>query len=107
MRRRSRGRPETTGETVEAFTIPELIQSAGGGPIDILKLDIEGAEKVLFGPGCEDWLDSVRVIMIEMHDRFAPGCSSAFYRAIAARDFDQLIKGENVAIFLDPRLRPA
>ena len=88
-------------DAIEAFTIPELIRMAGGGRIDILKLDIEGAEKVLFGPGCEDWLDSVRVIMIEMHDRFEPGCSSAFYRAIAGRDFNQLIKGENVAVFLD------
>ena len=84
---------------IEAFTIPELLRLAGGGPIDILKLDIEGAEKVLFEPGCEEWLDTVRVVMIEMHDRFEPGCSSAFYRAIAGRPFNQLIKGENVAVF--------
>jgi FkbM family methyltransferase len=86
---------------VEAFTMPEVLEMAGGGPIDVLKLDIEGAEKVLFEEGCEHWLDQVRVVMIEMHDRLQPGCSQSFYRAIAGHDFSQLVKGENVAVFLD------
>jgi hypothetical protein len=43
--------------------------------IDLLKVDIEGAEKEVFA-AC-DWMDSVRCLMIELHDRFKPGCSEA------------------------------
>ena len=42
---------------------------------DIVKLDIEGAEKEVFDR-C-DWLNRVRVVAIELHDRFKPGCSAA------------------------------
>ncbi|HEX6099072.1 MAG TPA: FkbM family methyltransferase [Thermoanaerobaculia bacterium] len=71
---------------VRAMTIPEI---AGNGKIDILKLDVEGAEKELFEHD-PAWLANVGVLMIELHDRFKPGCSKALYSALVHHDFREL-----------------
>ena len=74
------------GGGVRALTIPEL---AGKQKIDILKLDVEGAEKELFEHD-PAWLANVGVLMIELHDRFKPGCSKALYSALVRHDFREL-----------------
>lgn len=71
---------------VRAMTIPDL---AGTSKIDILKLDVEGAEKELFEHD-PAWLANVGVLMIELHDRFRPGCSKALYSALVRHDFREL-----------------
>jgi hypothetical protein len=68
--------------------------------VDILKLDIEGAELELFGPGCEQWLPLVDILIVELHDRFRSGCSRAFYKAITNFNFRQEVRGENLFIRL-------
>lgn len=77
---------------IETITIPEIIQRFG--PIDILKIDIEGAEKHLFDESANDWLKSVNVIMIELHDRYVPGCSRRFFKSIDEFPLED-VKGEN------------
>lgn len=52
------------GGMVEALSMNEII--ARTGPIDLLKIDIEGAEKQVFA-GDTAWLDQVRNIVIELH----------------------------------------
>ncbi|MGZ5431428.1 MAG: FkbM family methyltransferase [Thermoanaerobaculia bacterium] len=71
---------------VRGMTIPEI---AGTGRIDILKLDVEGAEKELFEHD-PAWLANVDILMIELHDRFKPGCSKALYSALIRHDFREL-----------------
>jgi hypothetical protein len=66
--------------------------------IDILKLDIEGAERELFNLGAEAWLGAVGQIIIELHDRFVPGCAFAFYAKIANYPFVQSVRADNVFI---------
>jgi FkbM family methyltransferase len=62
---------------VEIITIPQILSSHGVGGIDLLKLDIEGAELSLLRVNTA-WLRYTRVIFAELHDRIAPGCSEAF-----------------------------
>jgi len=88
--------------TVPAITIPGLLAESGLDRIDLLKLDIEGAERELFNDSCEEWLPLVGLIIIELHDRFAPGCSERFYSHLARRPFAQEVRGENVFISLGP-----
>lgn len=71
---------------IRAVTIGEI---AGASPIDILKLDVEGAEKELFAND-PSWLAKVNVLMIELHDRFKPGCSKAVYSALNQHEFREL-----------------
>lgn len=51
--------------------------------IDLLKIDIEGTEKLLFDdPRAREWLACVGMLLIETHDRSVPGCSASLLRAI-------------------------
>jgi FkbM family methyltransferase len=56
--------------TLEIMTIPEILALSPSGRIDILKIDIEGAEVELFRGPC-DWLHSVGCISIELHGEVA------------------------------------
>jgi len=51
---------------VPGMTIKQIIEKAGFETIDILKVDIEGAEVELF-KGNTDWLNRVRWLAIEFH----------------------------------------
>lgn len=51
---------------VETLSIPTLLARKAWTGIDILKVDIEGYEKLLF-EGSPSWLESVRVIIGELH----------------------------------------
>ena len=88
------------GSGIKALTIPQILAQSGHDTIDILKLDIEGAERELFRDGCEEWLPRVKMIIIELHDRHAPGCSRAVYSKLCQMPFDQEIRGENVFVLL-------
>lgn len=91
---------EETGERqnyIEATTIDQIFSDYGLERIDILKIDIEGAEKELFSDKT-DWLENVGVLVIELHDRYKPGCSDAFYAAIAKYRFKEYRCGENIIV---------
>jgi FkbM family methyltransferase len=72
----------TGDQRVRSVTMRTLMREAGVDSIDLLKMDIEGAEKEVFA-GC-DWLDKVRVLAIELHDRVNPGCSGTVVAAAKA-----------------------
>lgn len=84
------------GQGTESLTIDEIMSRFSLTTIDLLKLDIEGAEKELFeSPG--PWLGKVNAIMIELHDLIRVGCSRSFY--LATRDFKhEERRGETVLL---------
>jgi FkbM family methyltransferase len=71
-----------SGSDVQAITVASLMRDHGFDHIDVLKVDIEGAEKEVF-EHCADWIDSVGVLMVELHDRLKPGCSEVVHTATA------------------------
>jgi FkbM family methyltransferase len=86
---------EGPGAKVRALTLRSLMREMGIHGVDVLKMDIEGAEKEVF-EAC-DWIEAVRCMMIELHDRFRPGCSDAVNSA--APGFSRLQRGE-VTLYL-------
>jgi FkbM family methyltransferase len=58
---------EDSPTAISAITINDILTLANCAQIDILKLDIEGAEKELFEENYESWLGRVKVIIIELH----------------------------------------
>jgi FkbM family methyltransferase len=79
---------------VRGITVDTLMAECAIDYIDLLKVDIEGAEKEVF-ENPSKWIDRLGVIVIEPHDRFRPGCSRSLY--LATRDFDvERRKGEMV-----------
>ncbi|WP_017653948.1 FkbM family methyltransferase [Fortiea contorta] len=55
---------------VRSYTMTEIMQLSGLNTIDILKVDIEGAEKQLFSEQNE-WLKNVKLIIAELHDGYS------------------------------------
>ena len=79
--------------SVEGFTISSLL-AYGPGKVDLLKLDVEGAEREIFGPGADDWLPCVDNLVIELHGE---DCRQRFFQAMAAYDYDLAQDGDIVA----------
>ena len=84
----------------QILELPEVASSLNNARLDLLKIDIEGAEREVFSAADLAWLERVEIIMIELHDRRSPGSSLAFYRAITAHNFEQATMGETIAVRL-------
>jgi FkbM family methyltransferase len=90
--------------TTPCFSLRSLFDKSGFAHIDILKVDIEGAELELFSQTPDAVLSKARLIIVETHDRFRPG-SEAAVRAALAADFDELPRsGENLLFRRRPSL---
>jgi len=63
------------GNGCRALTMRTLMREVEMETVDILKIDVEGAEREIFS-SC-DWIDNVKLLAIELHDRDCPGCSDA------------------------------
>jgi FkbM family methyltransferase len=86
---------------VVALTVGDAIGSLGGDRIDVLKLDIEGAELDIFSAADLGWLDRVGTIVVELHDRLRPGCTEALERALGGRSTRRRRQGEFTVVELD------
>jgi FkbM family methyltransferase len=93
-----------SGPRIPAFTIAQLLTRLGCERLDLLKMDVEGAEAEILRSSTE-WLDRVNILIIELHDRLVPGCGEALCAALHGRRFRQEIVGQNLAIDLRPRPR--
>jgi len=62
------GGPSDRSVPVPAVSMPSLMQRCGIEQIDLLKMDIEGAEAALLGDDCEQWIGRVGCMVIEIHD---------------------------------------
>lgn len=89
---------DSATDGIPALTVPEAMSRLGADTLDLLKIDIEGAELEVFTAGATAWLPRVRALMIELHDLRQPGCARAFYRALANIDFIQFQRGDVLLI---------
>ena len=81
---------EGPGVPVRTISMRSVMNEMKITSIDVLKVDIEGAEKEVF-ESC-DWIDAVGCVMIELHDRSKPGCSAAVSSVMQGFSMSQ--KGE-------------
>lgn len=83
-------------QAVWSISIGDIIEKYGFTSVDLLKIDIETAEKYLFDESCKSWLPKVKVIAIELHDWIEPGCAQPFLNAINTvfKKYAYYIKGE-------------
>jgi len=63
---------------VRGMTVDSLLDECGVERVDIVKIDIEGAEREVFEDPSK-WLARVDALIVEVHDRSKPGCSGAVY----------------------------
>lgn len=82
------------GYGCRALTIRTLMGNIGVDAIDILKVDIEGAEREVFSdPG---WIEGIGLLAIELHDSTHPGCTAAVDAAAKSR---RKIQKESVTFY--------
>ena len=71
---------------VQAVSVESLLAQHHLQYFEMMKVDVEGAEKTLFDhhpygtkgdPQGRDWLKGVKLLMAETHDRFVPGSTAA------------------------------
>lgn len=82
---------DSATETVPARTLQSLLSEFQFPRIDLLKVDIEGAELPIFRDGDLAFLDSTRLMMVECH---GPDCELAVSSAAAAAGFRLSQNGE-------------
>ena len=82
---------------VPIVRIDECVSRVHKGILFAVKLDIEGFEDDLFAANT-GWLDEAKLVYIEPHDHLFPerGSSTNFQAEMGWRNFDVLIRGENL-----------
>jgi FkbM family methyltransferase len=91
-------------EGLSAVGVKDLVDMFEGRRINLLKIDIEGAEKEVFEHGMDQWIDQVDTIAVELHDRFEPGCSQALVDSLKDRNHKMYTLGEYTVVELSPQL---
>jgi len=89
--------PVKSETSISAITVDDICKQYQIESIDILKIDIEGSEKMLF-ENRPDWLDKVKVLMIELHERKMPGCTAAFESAVQGMPFQRFVNGNTIIL---------
>ncbi|MFB8791750.1 MAG: FkbM family methyltransferase [Potamolinea sp.] len=86
-------RESKEGETpdISATDISSLLEGSGFNTIDILKMDVEKAEAIIFAKNYENWLSKVKNIVIELHNE---ECEKVFFNALSRYKYDLSRAGE-------------
>jgi len=79
---------------VQGMTVDTIMREHGIERIDILKIDIEGAEREVFRDP-SSWLGRVDALIVELHEHMKSGCNRSFYNSTYGFD-DEWFQGENV-----------
>ena len=90
----------SAGGAVPIVTIDQAVAAAGDGVPIVVKIDIEGFEADLFSSNT-GWIDRATAVIVEPHDWLFPdtATSRTFQTAMAERDFDVVLSGENLVYF--------
>ncbi len=96
-----------TENSISTVTIDEIMNLYHLDSIDILKLDIETAERELFTSGYTNWLPKVKIIIIELHDSVCKGTAMPFFKAIVEtfKNYSYYQLGENTIIVNEDQIK--
>lgn len=91
------------GLSAAAITPDDIISMTDGANIDLLKIDIEGAEKQLMASrNIDQLLRRTQILLIETHDRFVPGATAAVKDATTRNGLRQITGDDNhTTIFIN------
>lgn len=102
--------PDNVCNAVKTITVAKLMEDYGLDKIDILKVNIEGAEKEVFSD-TSAWIDRVNSLVVELHEHLKSGCNRSFYSGAIGFDNEWkqgkglyltcLSRGETIAKCLD------
>lgn len=82
-------------DSVPGFAVDSLMRMYDIRQIDILKMDIEGAEYDVFIKEPGKWLSKTRMLIMELHEYFKPGVTDFVLGVLSSNNFEISQKGEN------------
>lgn len=88
------GNAAPTRHRVQAMTVDKIMEVFDLKKINILKIDIEGAEKEVFSDTTA-WINRVDSMIVELHERMKTGCNRSFYLGSVGFEHEWM-QGENV-----------
>ena len=91
------------GTSISALGVGDLVGEFESQRIDLLKIDIEGAEKEVFQKGVGIWIDRIGIVAVELHDNIVPGCSKALDQALVGKPHQTSHSGEYTIVQLGGR----
>ena len=80
--------------SVEAISMEKILHDFNIDKVDILKIDIEGAEMEVFQDS-SPWIEKINSIIIELHEHMKPGCNRSFYCGSTGFE-NEWKQGENI-----------
>ena len=85
---------------IEAVCINTIMKENNLDRIDLLKMDIEGSEKEVFGKNYEVWLPKVKILVIELHDFMLKDTSRVVFETLHKMwpQYHLFVSGENLVI---------
>ena len=85
-------------EFIDADTIQGVIDKFSISEIDILKIDVEGAENFIFDNSCDFWISKVKTIIMECPDSEVPLTTMKIFESFKRNNlfFNTYINGENL-----------
>lgn len=83
---------------IDAISIQDLCDEYDIEKIDLVKMDVEGAEDVIFSENIM-WIDRTSAIVMEVHEEIAPGVSERIDRIMTEKGFLSSKFGENIFYF--------
>jgi FkbM family methyltransferase len=86
-------------DRVQGVTITQLMRAHGFTSIDIMKMDIEGAEREVFSANVGDWIERIGCLLIETHGDLA---SELVNRVMQRFGFEGTRHGEK-CVYMNPR----
>jgi FkbM family methyltransferase len=89
---------ESAPYDIDAVSLDKVREMFDIDRIDILKLDIEGAEYDVFSRNSENWIDKVNVVIFECADQDRSGMTAAIFRTLPSELFDCRLSGENIVM---------
>lgn len=91
-----------SSNSIRAYSIPEICKMTNSASPFIAKIDIEGAQQILFRDNI-DWVSGTHLLMLELDDWQMPwvGTSRSFFAVVSRIPFDYLIRGESIFCFRD------
>jgi FkbM family methyltransferase len=95
---------DNPADIMEGWDVPSLMERGGFSEIDLLKIDIEGAEVDLLLKDADRWLPQVRNLSVELH---GPECEAALERALASYTYQRQVHGELTFCFNLRRRQPS
>jgi FkbM family methyltransferase len=85
---------DNDSEGVDAVSINELMRHYAIEHIDLLKMDIEGAEREVLSTNPYPWVGKTTTLAIELHERHRPGCEAALAGALRDLPHTRSLRGE-------------